>query len=123
MFVAVWLVPSTFVEEFVKLVPLLVVPLLTVLTPPFVLPAPVKPTGFALVVPPGLEELTTRTQAGNPEVPTPGSVPAGQLMLVFDPLNALVTFAVPPIVLLPVLPFDVTEEMVGVATVVAWAFR
>ncbi len=45
------------------------------------------------------------------------------MMFEFDPLNALVTFEVPPIVLLPVLPFDVTEEMVGVATVVAWALR
>jgi hypothetical protein len=79
---------------------------LRVLVPPFEKPVTV---------------LVSGVHAGNPDVPTPGSVPGGQLMTVDVPVAPLVRVNVFADVFVPVLPLARTDDTAGVGTVVTCA--
>jgi hypothetical protein len=75
-----------------------------------------------VLVPP-LDAAATAVQAGTPAVPIPGRLPGGQVRTVTEPPVVPVEVKPVVVVLLPVFPFEATEETVGVATVVSCALR
>ena len=115
-----WFVFWIFEFELLKLVPFEVVPPFRVLAPPLTFPAPVNPTGLPPVP---LALLTTSTHAGMPDVPMPGSVPGGHVMVEFEVVLKPVVPVELPAVLLPELPFTACDTTVGVGTVVNCADR
>jgi hypothetical protein len=97
-----WFVFCVFEFELLEFTPLEVVPPLNALDPPLTLFAPVNPTGLPPVP---LAAVTTGMQAGNPAVPIPGSVPAGQFMVELDVVFRPAAPDAIPAVLLAVAPF------------------
>ena len=103
-------VPFVAPLELLSATPLLPLWFPSVLVPPVVLPIPVEV--------PDDPAVCKGAQAGTPDVPKEGSVPAGQLRVESELLPAELTPSEFANVLDPLVPLATVEEIVGVGTVV-----
>src|ERR1039458_5975653 len=108
--------PSAPPVEFVSVVPKVPPWFANVEVPPDVLPTPVE-------VPDVPTAVCKGTQAGTPEVPKEGSVPAGQVRVEIELVPDPLTPSELANVLDPFVPFAIVEETVGVAKLVTCAAR